>query len=427
MQALENQSRTNRRWVSVARTGWWIFTGLSIFLFLAAIPLYFDALNEVCRESPCLAMQLTMGRAIVLKLSGISFQLYSRLIIVIQILVFLINLGIGVFIFSRKSTNWLAILVSLMLITSIQADLYRSFLVGYPALRAPTMLLGIVNSALLIVFFYIFPTGSFRPRWTAGLAGLWLVFLIGSSTFPILTMVSPGKPTLLYGLYVTLLIGSSLAVLIYRYNKVLSPIQRQQAKWVVFGLAITWGGEVILQLLRVSLPIFETNAVLLIFWSVLALGWTIILPVSILIAVLSAALLDIDVLIRRTLAYTILTITLLLVYFGSILILQKIFELATGQRSPLVSIISTLAIAAIATPLRRRIQHSLDRVFSRNAYNARQSVQAFNASVREDVDLLEITTQLAGTVQATLQPEFMSLWLCSISEDMDITAKDLIR
>jgi hypothetical protein len=278
-----------------------------------------------------------------------------------------------------------------------------------------------------VIFFYIFPTGSFRPRWTAGLAGLWIILLAANSAFPILALTAPSQPSLLFFLFLLALVGSSLFVLVYRYRHIFNPLQRDQSKWVVFGVIVTWGGEVILELLRLSLPFFHTNAVMFISLNILALSWSLIMPVSILLAVLSSALLDIDVLIRRTLAYSALTVTLLVVYISSVLLLQKIFVIATGQQSSIVSIVSTLVIAAMFTPLRSRIQLYIDRVFFRNTYTTEQAVQTFHASVREDVDLEEISTQFVGIVRSTLQPEYISLWLCRVSVDKDLHEENQIR
>jgi uncharacterized protein YacL len=208
---------------------------------------------------------------------------------------------------------------------------------------------------------------------------------------------------------------------------VFNPIQRDQTKWVVFGVVVTWGGEIMFNLLRLALPIFSQNAVFLISWNIITLTWTLIFPVSMLFAVLSSALLDIDVLIRRTLAYTVVIISLLIIYIGSVLLLQKIFEVITDQRSPLISIISTLVIAAISTPLRQRIQDNLNKIFFRNHYNTELTVQEFSESARSDVDLDEISTQLVHVVQNTLQPEFLSLWLCKVSEDVDLNSPDILR
>jgi hypothetical protein len=427
MEELDIQSKAHRSWILIAQAGWWIFAGLSILLFLAAFPEYFRLVNQVCAKSPCLGMQLNTGRAIILQLVGLDFEFYARLIVAIQTLVFLINLSIGVFIFSRKSRDWLAILVSLMLITSIQTDLYQAILIAYPALRLPAAWLGIVNSVLIVVFFYIFPTGSFRPRWTAGLAGLWIILLAANSANPVLALTAPSQSSPVFFLFLFALIGSSLFVLVYRYRNIFNSAQRDQSKWVVFGVVVAWGGQVILEFLRLSLPAFRMDAIMFISLNILILVWSLIMPVSIMLAVLSSALMDIDVLIRRTLAYSALTVTLLVVYISSVLLLQKIFVFVTGQRSSIVSIVSTLVIAAMFTPLRLRIQMSIDRVFFRNAYNTEHTIQAFHDSVREDVNREVICTQLVGIVRSTLQPEFISLWMCKIVADKDTHSPDQIR
>jgi len=416
-----------RLWIWITQAGWWLFTCLSIALFLITIPVYFQQLNQICAKPPCLAMQLSIGRAIILELSSFKFSSYSMLILVIQVVVYLLNLAIGIFIYARKSNEWLAVLISLMLITSLPADFFTGFQIAYSFGKGLPLLLMVVNSILLIVFFYIFPTGSFTPRWTAILAGIWILLLFTNSVFPSLVMVSPNPPELLIFLLLAGLIISSIFVLLYRYRVVFNPIQRDQTKWVVFGVVVTWGGEILINLLRLAMPIFTSNAVFLISWNILSLAWTLILPVSILFAVLSSALLDIDVLIRRTLAYTVVIIALLLIYIGSVLIFQKIFELITGQHSPIVSIISTLVIAAISTPLRQRIQDNLNKIFFRNHYNTELTIQEFSTSARSDVDLDEISTQLVHVIQNTLQPEFLSFWLCKVSSDVDLNSPDLLR
>lgn len=411
----------------VAQAGWWIFTSLSVFLFLAAIPAYFQKLNQICYQPSCLAIQLNLGRAIVLEMAGLNFQFYAWLIIAIHILVYLTNLVIGVFIFSRKSQDWLAVFISLMMITSIQADLYRVIFIDYPPLSLLAHLLVVVNSILLIVFFYIFPTGTFNPRWTVLLAGFWILTVLANSTFPIFLLSSPGEPTDLTVFYLIALVTSSMIVLSFRYRRVFNPNQKIQTKWVVLGIGLTWGGEVLFEIFHRFLPIFEQNAVMFLFWNITALVWTLILPVSILIAVLSSAFLDIDVLLRRTLSYSALTITLIGIYFALVMLLQTLFELATGQRSSLISIISTLVIAALFTPLRKRIQSDMDRVFFRKTYDAGQAVDRFSTLVREDVDLEEVSMQLVVILRETLQPEFLSFWLCRISDNGELQDENFIR
>jgi hypothetical protein len=136
-------------------------------------------------------------------------------------------------------------------------------------------------------------------------------------------------------------------------------------------------------------------------------------PTAVGIAVLRYRLYDIDILINRTLVYGSLTAMLALVYFGGVASTQVIFRALTSQEQQpqLAVVVSTLVIAALFTPLRRRIQSFIDRRFYRSKYDARKTLEAFSAKLRNETDLAALSDALVGVVAETMQPAHASLWL----------------
>jgi hypothetical protein len=136
-------------------------------------------------------------------------------------------------------------------------------------------------------------------------------------------------------------------------------------------------------------------------------------PIAIGIAILRYRLYDIDLLINRTLVYGSLTAMLVTLYFGGIVVLQRMFVFLTGQQSTLAVVASTLLIAALFTPLRRRIQSFIDRRFYRRKYDARKTLEAFSTKLKNETDLEALNNDLVGVVRETMQPAHVSLWLRS--------------
>jgi hypothetical protein len=195
---------------------------------------------------------------------------------------------------------------------------------------------------------------------------------------------------------------------------------RQQIKWVAFAASfsgITYLIAMLSQLAAVmvsegGLPQFPWWAEIL--FSVAVLGFAGV-PVAIGFAVLRYRLYDIDIIINRTLVYGSLTATLVALYFGGVASIQLLFRAMTGQEQQpqLAVVVSTLAIAALFNPLRKRIQSFIDRQFYRRKYDARRIVEAFSAKLRDETDLGTLNRDLAGVIEETLQPAHVSLWLRS--------------
>jgi hypothetical protein len=175
-------------------------------------------------------------------------------------------------------------------------------------------------------------------------------------------------------------------------------VERQQMKWFLFAVA---------PVLTIPLEGYVPEIV-----NQIAFGWVLIgLPTAIGIAVLKYRLYDIDVVINRTLVYGTLTVSLALVYLGSVALLREVIFGFTGQSSQLTVVASTLTIAALFNPLRRRIQAFVDRRFYRHKYDARKTLEGFGARLRGETDLEALGDDLVAVVRETVQPEHASLWL----------------
>ncbi len=267
----------------------------------------------------------------------------------------------------------------------------------------------------IVILALVFPNGRFNPRWTRWLVAPMAVLVLlsfGLDTEQLSQLNS--LPAQLISAAMLVIMVIAVGVQVYRYRRQYTPLERQQTKWVISGLAL-WLVLIVLE----TIPYTYLNNLPMgapIPWWVpfsSAIWWLTlsILPLSLSIAILRYRLWDIDVIIRRTLVYGALTVTLALVFFGAVTLLQSLFVAVSGQRSAISVVISTLVIAASFNPLRKRIQNDIDRRFFRQKYDAEKVVAAFSASLREEVDLDDLQAHFLAVVQETLQPETVSLWL----------------
>jgi hypothetical protein len=187
-------------------------------------------------------------------------------------------------------------------------------------------------------------------------------------------------------------------------------VERQQIKWLLYAGAIFFVGNVLKN--TVFSPLGEVSWGLWVGNLVVAVGG-LGGPIAIGVAILRYRLYDIDLIINRTLVYGALTAMLVAVYFGGVATTQSVFRTLTGQEEQpqLAIVISTLVIAALFNPLRRRIQSFIDRRFYRRKYDARKTLEAFSAKLRDETDLDALSDDLVGVVKETMQPSHVSLWL----------------
>lgn len=407
-QHVETDVQLRGFWLYLARGIWISFILYELFVIVFTLLTTGGQGLTICPFIVSCALTPATAQALHhLSIAPSIYVTYNLVLALLQSLVFLI---LGGFLFWRKSSQPIGLVTSFFLVSAALTP----FLV--PSTEAPVVVFSYLAAPCIFgalgYFLVAFPDGRFVPRWSWVLVVLWAVQAI---FFEI-----PGPfnikswPPLLFALEEVLTYGGTVAVLVYRYVRVFSSSQRQQAKWLLFGFA---GLIVMVTLydLLASLfpPLAAPDSLYHLAGGTITSVMFLLMPLSLVIAIQSYRLWDIDVLIRRTLVYTILTAILALIYFGCVVLLQHLVNGITGQagQSPLVIVASTLAIAALFSPLRRRIQKLIDRRFYRRRYDATKIVEAFSATLRNEVDLNQLREHLLTVVQDTMQPSHVLLWL----------------
>ena len=352
---------------------------------------------------------------------------------------------VGALVASRRPGNaigWIFCAVGLALAVASAASGYADYglYAGRAAVPAPELAAWLsvwLNIVVLFVapclLFLLFPDGRPpSPRWRPV---IWLVALTGCGTFFTLAF-SPGEldqytyPGLPNPLGVGGGAGEALAAIEGPGNGILpvavlvtissmivrfrrsSGRERLQLKWVAYTAALTAASFLVSFMLPEPVPQTLQDAVF--FLGVAAFA---AIPVAAGVAILRHRLYDIDVLINRTLVYGSLTLSLTAVYVGAVVSLQRLFRALTGQESQLAVVASTLMIAALFGPLRRRVQGFIDRRFYRRKYDAAKTLEAFSTRLREETDLETLNRDLVGVVSETVQPAHARLWLRDAKEE----------
>jgi hypothetical protein len=395
------------RWLQLARTAWVAVAVAALGTFVISVPARYAQLSH-----PTARVRAALSEA---GLSADGYAFYNVTLDIVFVSIFAV---VAIGIFWRCANDPIALLVATMLVVwgplnGLLIPTPSATEGMYPALQATLGLtLTYVGYMTWMLFFYLFPSGRFVPRWTRWLALCWVLFS-GSWLFTPL-VGPPSWPPLLFNGAILVLWGSFPVAQLYRYARVSDATQRQQTKWVVFGVAVAVAGvltTIFTVGAAVDLPPEEVGPKML---SMLLMdAFVLLVPLSIGIAVLRSRLFDVDVVINRTLVYGALTATLALIYFGGVATTQAIFRTLTGQEQQpqLAVVVSTLVIAALFNPLRRRIQSFIDRRFYRRKYDAAKTLEAFSTKLRDETDLDALNAELVAVVRETMQPAHVTLWL----------------
>ncbi len=407
---------------------WLVITLTVIALQFVGLPALYRQLGTVCAATTVACEEIgqpTAAQAAVFTAEGLTLDRYAALVTGIEALMVAIWIGVGVIIFLLRADDWLALLVALMLIVFSSATFISGSLsaaaASHPILTVPVAALAVLGEGLIVAFFLLFPNGRLFPRWLWWLIPLRVLasLLDYVPAFRSLSLADTISTLLLLPVIVVM-----LAVQSYRYRRLSTLRERSQTRWVLYGVSVGLGTFILLLIVTGVSGFWESPWAVLV-WMVVNMVATLI-PVTFGIAILRSNLWDIDVVIRRTTTYAVLTALLALVYFGSIVVLQQFLTPITGDSAPAV-VLSTLLIAALFLPLRRRVQNVIDRRFFRRKYNAEKVLARFAATARDETDLDALTAELVRVIQETMQPEKVYVWLMPIEPATDPAAETAPR
>jgi len=391
--------------VKFFRALWWLTFLVALSILVGSLPAYWLQVNrgdiapdfsEVQRAALWLSAALSLASA-------------------------LLCLALSCLLFFKKQTDRMALYLAfyLLMYGILMAGPLEHFLpYWFPSSGDFALQLqGIAFGLPTLVLMLIFPNGRFAPRWTRWLVVAGVIIMLGIALSirdygEVLRINTPAVQVgyALFGVWMILAVG----IQVFRYRRIYTPSERQQTKWVLYGFLGSFG-----LLLLVSIPwTYVQNlppGTPKPWWSPLnGVGWwigLIIQPLALTIAILRARLWDIDVIVRRTVTYGLVTALLVAIYFGSVILLQRIFAGIAGEQHEFITVLSTLAIAALFVPLRNKIQDAIDRRFNRKKYDAQKVLEKFAITVRDETDIDKLTAELVNVVNETMQPKHISLWL----------------
>jgi hypothetical protein len=399
---------------------WSAITTLLLVLYGAGLPAYIARLRSACLPEACVYFQLTHADATVLRTLGLSLDIYAYYLTALLVFTIAILFAIAAVLFWRSQSR-MAVFVSFLLLflgPTFFAVLTEALVVEQPGWNWPLRIIHAIGLGLILVFSYLFPNGRFVPKWTRVIlpvAVAWAVAVnLFSSYSEILLLETTTSKILIMGL-IALVFSGALAQ-VSRYRFVSGPIEKQQARWVASGFILftTVGFCFVLVsifVLEVRQPSVERVAYILMGGTLNVLSLLLFL-VLLSVAILRYRLWDLDLIINRTLVYGALTTILVITYYSSVVFLQQLIAFFVElQDSSFLIVLSTLAISVLFNPLRRRLQLIVDRRFFRKKYDAVKTMENYSKSLRDEVNLDQMSERLVSLVEETMMPEHVSLWI----------------
>jgi signal transduction histidine kinase len=358
-------ARLHGGWLWAARGGWLAMAALTIGVFVASVVTRIAALQAACPEPSCTGVALSPTTRAAFAALGLSYATFAGYFIALDLLVALIFGIVAGLIHWRRPDDRMALLVSLALLTfgaTTFTGAADALVIAYPSWRIPVALVNFVGSATFILTLYLLPDGRFVPHWTRWMALVWIAqqaphYFLAKSALDLDTW-----PTALGVAIWIAFIGSAVYAQVYRYRRVSGRIEREQARWIGFGLSVALLGFLVgrIALIVLGSRVEPSTALLLaMIGATVADAFILVIPLTLAVAVLRYRLFDIDTLINRALVYGALSACVVGLYA---LIVGGASALLQSRANLLVSLVATGVVAVLFQPLRERLQRGVNRL-----------------------------------------------------------------
>lgn len=376
-------------WLTIAHVFQILVICVAIGLFIMSIPINYEHRSSVCTNEPCPPDQITSAGERALERIGLSAEAYAALTLALDMLVAVTFTACAMIIFLRKPNDPFAIFVTVMLVTyglATSSDGLRTIAIRDPQLSWLVATIAVIGVWSIHAFLYVFPNGRFIPRWTVAFFIIWVLYQTPRYYFPNSVFnIQSSIPSL----YNTLFIAGNLGAVftqIYRYKRVSNSVEKDQIKWVVYGLSLCVIGYLISGSVILSLgdPNGSDLPIKLLFVIVSTLS-VLLIPVSISVAILRYRLWDINPLINRTVVYAALTALVVGLY---VLIVSYLSFLFRTQSNFFISLVATGVVAVLFQPLREWLQQRVNHLM----YGERDEPAA-------------VLSRLGQRLEASLEPD----------------------